>query len=286
MSSAKGVLYVPYHQTLDLLTVDDAFRVCEEVYRMHAAGSVVLATPPSFKLDVAEGFNNHWHVKGAFLKDLPATGIRLYNYYDDGVRNTVGMLSCARYIMLSDPHSGEPLAIVDEHWSYVLRSAASAVVACKWLGPKAPKVLGLVGIGSMGTAALRCLTRMYQFDEIRCTSRRVETRAAFAEKWSRETGVKVVAKENIEDVVRGADIVVGGTTSGEIVSRDDLMREVWHTSFWTSSKTIDVHLGWVRRKLGDDPRRPHLITTLRGKGLRFETAAPAGLARRPEPASA
>mgnify|MGYP003704853291 CR=1 FL=1 len=74
--------------------------------------------------------------------------------------------------------------------------------------------------------------------------------------------------------------------SGEIVSRDDLMREVWHTSFWTSSKTIDVHLGWVRRKLGDDPRRPHLITTLRGKGLRFETAAPAGLARRPEPASA
>jgi ornithine cyclodeaminase len=220
LSSGKGVLYVPYHQTLDLLTVDDAFRVCEEVYRMHAAGSVVLATPPSFKLDVAEGFNNHWHVKGAFLKDLPATGIRLYNYYDDGVRNTVGMLSCARYIMLSDPHSGEPLAIVDEHWSYVLRSAASAVVACKWLGPKAPKVLGLVGIGSMGTAALRCLTRMFQFEEIRCTSRRVETRTAFAEKWSRETGVKVVTKESIEDVVRGADIIVGGTTSGEIVSRE------------------------------------------------------------------
>ena len=224
MSSGKGVLFVPYHQTLDLLTVDDAFRVCEQVYQMHADGSVVLAVPPSFKLDVAEGFNNHWHVKGAFLKDLPATGIRLYNYYDDGVRNTVGMLSCARYIMLSDPHTGEPLAIVDEHWSYVLRSAASAVVACKWLGPKAPKVLGLVGIGSMGTAALRCLTRMYQFDEIRCTSRRVETREAFAEKWSRETGVKVVAKESIEEVVRGADVIVGGTTSGDIVSRESWVK--------------------------------------------------------------
>ncbi len=58
--------------------------------------------------------------------------------------------------------------------------------------------------------------------------------------------------------------------SGEIVSREQLMREVWHTTFWTSSKTIDVHLGWVRRKIGDDPRRPHLITTLRGRGLRFE----------------
>jgi DNA-binding response OmpR family regulator len=59
--------------------------------------------------------------------------------------------------------------------------------------------------------------------------------------------------------------------AGHIVSRDDLMRDVWHTTFWTSSKTIDVHLGWVRRKLGDDSRHPQLITTIRGQGLRFET---------------
>ena len=59
--------------------------------------------------------------------------------------------------------------------------------------------------------------------------------------------------------------------AGEVVSRDELMRDVWHTSFWTSSKTIDVHLGWVRRKFGDDSRHPRLITTIRGQGLRFET---------------
>jgi DNA-binding response OmpR family regulator len=63
---------------------------------------------------------------------------------------------------------------------------------------------------------------------------------------------------------------------GQVVGRDELMREVWHTTFWTSSKTIDVHLGWVRRKLGDDSRRSHLITTIRGQGLRFETEDPNG----------
>ena len=62
--------------------------------------------------------------------------------------------------------------------------------------------------------------------------------------------------------------------AGDIVTRDELMRDVWHTSFWTSSKTIDVHLGWVRRKLGDDSRRPRLITTIRGQGLRFEVVDP------------
>lgn len=61
---------------------------------------------------------------------------------------------------------------------------------------------------------------------------------------------------------------------GEIVTRDTLMREVWQTTFWTSAKTIDVHLGWLRRKLGDDTRRPTLISTIRGRGLRFEMQPP------------
>lgn len=58
--------------------------------------------------------------------------------------------------------------------------------------------------------------------------------------------------------------------AGEVVPRPVLMAEVWDTTFFSSTKTIDVHLGWLRRKLGDDPRCPVLITTLRGRGLRFE----------------
>jgi alanine dehydrogenase len=224
MADKQGVLFVPYKETLGLLSVADALEVCEDVYRMHARGSVVLSNPPSFKLDVADGFHNHWHVKSVFLKDIPATGVRVYNYFDDGVRNTVGGLDCTRYIVLADPRSGAPLAIVDEHWSYAIRSTAAAVLACKWVGPRSPKVLGLVGIGTMGTNALRCLATMYKFEEIRCTSRRPQTRSAFAEAWSKALGTRVVAKESIEEVVRGADIVVGGTTSPEIVSREPWLK--------------------------------------------------------------
>jgi ornithine cyclodeaminase len=220
----RDTIFVPYSATLDLLSVKDALEVCEQVYLMHARNSVVLSNPPSFKLDVADGFHNHWHVKSVFLKDVPATGVRVYNYYDDGVRNTVGGLDCTRYIVLSDPMSGAPLAIVDEHWTYAIRSAAAAAIACKWIGPKNPKILGLVGIGTMGTNALRCLATLYKFDEIRCTSRRPETRAAFAAKWSKEIGVPIVTKDTIEEVVRGADIAVGGTTSGEIVTREPWLK--------------------------------------------------------------
>lgn len=224
MADKRGVLFVPYRDTLELLSIEDAMRVCEDVYMMHARDSVVLSVPPAFKLDVGEEFHNHWHVKGAFLKDVPTTGVRLYNYYDDGERNTVGGLDCTRYIMLSDPHTGEPLSIVDEHWSYAIRSTAAAVLACKWMGPRNPKVLGLVGIGTMGTNALRCLLSMYKFEEIRCTSRRAETRNAFAARWSKELGIPVVPKDTIEQVVRGADIAVGGTTSEDVVSREEWLK--------------------------------------------------------------
>ena len=264
MAEKQGVLFVPYKETLGLLSVADALKVCEDVYRMHARDSVVLSNPPSFKLDVADGFHNHWHVKSVFLKDIPATGVRVYNYLDDGVRNTVGGLDCTRYIVLADPKSGVPLAIVDEHWSYAIRSTAAAVLACKWVGPRSPKVLGLVGIGTMGTNALRCLATMYKFDEIRCTSRRPQTRAAFAETWSKELGTRVVAKESIEEVVRGADIVVGGTTSPDIVSREpwlkpgctfiSLARRELDPAGWSKMDKVVID-SWEFNMLQEDFRR-------------------------------
>ena len=52
------------------------------------------------------------------------------------------------------------------------------------------------------------------------TSRRPETREAFAAQWSKTLGIPVVAKEHIEDVVREADIAVGGTTSSEVMTRE------------------------------------------------------------------
>ena len=218
------VLFVPYRDTLELLKTEDVMRICEDVYRMHAAGSVQWSKPPSFKLDTPDPFFNHWHVKAVMLKDVPVTGVRLYNYFDDGKYNNVGYLDCTRYIVLSDPNTGHALSIVDEHWAYGARSAAAAVIPCKWLGPKSPEILGLVGCGTMGVNALRCLLTLYAFKEIRVTSRRQETRENFAKEWSEKLGIKVVPVASPEECARGADIVVGGTTSSDIICKADWLK--------------------------------------------------------------
>jgi DNA-binding response OmpR family regulator len=58
--------------------------------------------------------------------------------------------------------------------------------------------------------------------------------------------------------------------AGSVVTREELAREVWDTRWLGGSKTIDVHVSSLRRKLGDDPAAPRYVTTVRGVGLRFE----------------
>jgi two-component system, OmpR family, response regulator RegX3 len=61
---------------------------------------------------------------------------------------------------------------------------------------------------------------------------------------------------------------------GHVVTREDLMSDVWDENWFGSTKTLDVHLAALRRKLGDDPASPRYIQTVRGVGYRF--AAPEG----------
>jgi DNA-binding response OmpR family regulator len=58
--------------------------------------------------------------------------------------------------------------------------------------------------------------------------------------------------------------------AGKVVPRDRIMRAVWDEHWWGSTRTLDMHVSTLRRKLGDDPTAPQLITTVRGVGFRFE----------------
>jgi two-component system, OmpR family, response regulator RegX3 len=56
---------------------------------------------------------------------------------------------------------------------------------------------------------------------------------------------------------------------GTVVRREAIMDEVWDAHWFGSTKTLDVHIAWLRKKLEDDPAHPMYITTVRGVGFRF-----------------
>ncbi|MEE1938569.1 response regulator transcription factor [Streptomyces sp. TRM 70361] len=81
--------------------------------------------------------------------------------------------------------------------------------------------------------------------------------------WMGEEELQLTAKEF--DLLR---VLV--RDAGRVVTRDQLMREVWDTTWWSSTKTLDMHISWLRKKLGDDAANPRYISTVRGVGFRFE----------------
>jgi DNA-binding response OmpR family regulator len=57
--------------------------------------------------------------------------------------------------------------------------------------------------------------------------------------------------------------------AGQVVSRRELLAEVWHLPYGGADKTVDVHLSWLRRKLGETAQRPVYLQTVRGVGVKL-----------------
>ena len=56
---------------------------------------------------------------------------------------------------------------------------------------------------------------------------------------------------------------------GPVVSRAKIMKEVWRTDYLGDTRTLDVHVCWLRQKLEDDPTNPQLLLTERGVGYQL-----------------
>lgn len=57
---------------------------------------------------------------------------------------------------------------------------------------------------------------------------------------------------------------------GEMVERNELFKKVWRTNYTGDTRTLDVHISWLRQAIEKDPRKPKLLKTMRGVGYRLD----------------
>jgi DNA-binding response OmpR family regulator len=57
---------------------------------------------------------------------------------------------------------------------------------------------------------------------------------------------------------------------GEVMERQRLFREVWKTEYTGDTRTLDVHISWLRDIIEENPRQPHYLKTIRGVGYRLD----------------
>jgi DNA-binding response OmpR family regulator len=58
---------------------------------------------------------------------------------------------------------------------------------------------------------------------------------------------------------------------GEVLERESLFKQVWNTQYTEDTRTLDVHISWLRKALEENPRKPKYLKTVRGVGYRLDT---------------
>ena len=109
-------------------------------------------------------------------------------------------------ILLNDPQTGAPLAVMDGRLITEMRTAAVSAAATKLLAPRDAKVLAILGSGVQARSHLEALQLVRQFEEIRVWS----PNKPHAEQFAKEIGAKVISPEA---AVRDADVIVTATSS-------------------------------------------------------------------------
>ena len=162
---------------------------------------------------------------GGFFGVMPASGsamgIKMVTFYPNNAGTELPTHMAV--IALFDPKTGEPLALMDGRYITEMRTAAVSAVATDALVSKDAKVLTLLGAGVQAHAHLKVLPHVRQFEEIRVWNHHPEKAQAFAEKH----GLKAM---ELEEAVRGADVVVTATSAREPILKGEWLKPGAHVN--------------------------------------------------------
>jgi alanine dehydrogenase len=193
----------------------------EDAVRAQGNGQVVLE--PRMHL-VPPSTSGHFNILRGHLRAQHVSGIKVVGDFVDNYHR--GLPSELALITLYSPDTGAPLAIVDGTMITAARTGALTALGARYLARPDSAVLG--HIGARGTAwwNIVMLDDLFHFTEIRVTSRRPESREAFAARLSEELDTPVRAVPTTGEALEGADIMV---EASRLTAPTPLLRTAWVT---------------------------------------------------------
>lgn len=204
-------LYLKQEEVVEagVLDFEAALKDVEEVLRMLARGEVEMPPKVGLEFFFPDGSQKgHMLAMPAYLKRLGVAGVK----WAAGFFRNPELHSLPHgidVVILSDPESGRPLAVMDGTLITAVRTGSVAAVGAKYLSAGEARVAAIVGAGVVGRAAAHALEKaLPQLEEIRLFDLKAEKARLVA----RETA-KARAVHSLEEAVKGSDVVITATSS-------------------------------------------------------------------------
>jgi alanine dehydrogenase len=198
---------------IGLLTPAEYNDCVEHAFRMHGLGRVFMEPKGHIVLDRYQG---EWEVMPSYVEADEAAGrpeaaaCKWVSIREDN--GTYELPAVFSILVYTHPETGFPLAICDGSHHTLMRTGASAAVSAKWLARGDSKVLAIAGTGSVGQGTLATCNEVFAWEEVRVWSRTQASLDRFLESQRPlYPDLRIVGSTDLEQVVRGADVVVTGT---------------------------------------------------------------------------
>jgi len=188
-----------------------------------AKGLGKVQMPPKIYVTFEKG---DFRTMPCYVPELGLGGVKIVNVHPENPEKH-GLPSVMATIMLIEPETGKPLAIMDGTWITNMRTGAGGGVAAKHLARKDSKVVGMAGAGAQARTQLLALNESFGINEVRVWSRTLEGSEKFR-KDMKHLGLNIVIKEEVKDAVTGCDILVTTMPVTKPVVRKEWLSEGMH----------------------------------------------------------
>lgn len=206
-----------------LISIRETIEAVEEAFLAKGLGKAQMP-PKSYVF--FNRYEGDFRVMPAYLEDTEAAGVKIVNVHPQNPSKH-GMPTVMATILLLDPRTGAPLAIMDGTTITNVRTGAAGAVAAKYLAQKDSRVVALIGAGAQAMTQFLALNEIFKIEELR-VSDKVE---ANAEKYASEVKKRFdisIKVTDAKEAVQGADIIVTTTPVKSPVVMNDWVSEGVH----------------------------------------------------------
>ncbi len=221
---ARKTLILGRTDMIGLLTPAEYNDCVEHAFRMHGLDRVYMEPKGHIVLDRYPG---EFEVMPSYIEEPDAAACKWVSIREDNAR--FDLPTVFSILIYTHPESGFPLAICDGSHHTMMRTGSSAAVSAKWLAREDSKVLAIVGAGTVGRGALATCNEVFPWEEVRVWSRRQETIDSFIrEQQPSYDRFELRGSTDLEQVVRGTDVIVTGTHARGGIVQDEWLEPGTH----------------------------------------------------------
>lgn len=241
-----------------MISLDEAIHLVEAGFAADGVGSAV-ALP--VVVQAIDAFDAHFGVKSGYLSaSRPASAhSALLDYLSANVGDVLGLKAGGYWyknselglpghravLLLLEPNTGSPVAVMSANSITRMRTAAAGAVAAKYLARRDSQTVGIIGAGDQAHAQLQALSLHRRIRRVYVWARRPAAAEEYASAW-KQAGLHVEISREISPAIENADIIITATPSKNALVNSDWVRPGTHItavgSDGSGKQELDVRL--------------------------------------------